>query len=74
MERVENCLSLFDPGNTICPAQSDDFEIAVIMFTNGLSESDKFSLPWEGLGEGAKLDADRPSPRPLPKGKGEKTL
>ena len=34
--------------------------------------SDKLPLPWEGLGEGAKLDADRPSPRPLPKGEGEK--
>src|SRR6266550_1357944 len=31
-----------------------------------------FSFPslWEGLGEGAKLDADRPSPQPSPKGRG----
>src|SRR2546430_17432628 len=27
---------------------------------------------WEGLGEGAKLDAHKPSPRPSPKGRGRK--
>ncbi len=30
--------------------------------------------PWEGLGEGAKLDRQALSPAPLPKGEGEKLL
>lgn len=32
-----------------------------------------FPSLWEGLGEGAKLDAHRPSPQPSQKGEGEKT-
>jgi hypothetical protein len=36
--------------------------------------SDFFPSLWEGLGEGAKLDVDKPSPCPLPKGEGEETM
>src|SRR5437667_12876548 len=32
-----------------------------------------FPSLWEGLGEGAKLDAHKPSPQPSPKGRGRKT-
>src|SRR5438552_2863400 len=33
-----------------------------------------FPSLWEGLGEGAKLDAHQPSPQPLPKGEEKNTL
>jgi NADH-quinone oxidoreductase E subunit len=33
-----------------------------------------FPSLWEGLGEGAKLDADKPSPLPSPKGRGRTNL
>ena len=33
-----------------------------------------FLSPWEGLGEGAKLDADQPSSQPSPKGQRAKNL
>jgi hypothetical protein len=32
-----------------------------------------FPFLWEGLGEGAKLGAHKPSPQPSPKGRGRKT-
>src|SRR6266852_261797 len=32
-----------------------------------------FPSLWEGLGEGAKLGAHKPSPQPSPKGRGRKT-
>jgi len=40
---------------------------AIISVKRGL-----FPSLWEGLGEGAKLDRDMPSPQPSPKGRGSK--
>src|SRR6266404_1186983 len=33
-----------------------------------------FPSLWEGLGEGAKLDAHKPSPQPSPKGRGRRSF